>query len=534
MRRLAPPRDEPWASPLLATDALRRPRSASASPPREGVRRFLSETDEQEVLGVLREQFRHEQRITTDDVRFVVRALASHGGAATIPADFPPARWILEFKRAHGFALLSGSGSSFPFGLPDRINVNRRSNSIARVAASSVSSGGSSDDERDSNERTLSRYAGEPGYSRFGSRPDYDGGSPLQHARLQQQQRQQHQRRSVVVDERRAAALWAQREHTGDRKELGSSTSSGSFDSENGVTTGASSSSSVSTSLAPPPSTTDSNRSNYDSSQDSASSEKRGYKLSHTVPPETWEKAIAAVELQGMSLRAAAKIYGVHFAALHRRVKKRAQGGQSSKGNNGYFHPSDEAGIMRVVVARAELGVLMTFDELMKLVETAALRKLPDISVENARKLMMRFQTRNEQSIRHTIDDWPPPLPSLSSGTSASHYHLEHPGFNYAGESVPSASMQRSLPTCAVGSTATAAAVAAAPPPLFVPPARVDSYSSLVSGDDNNNSRPVLPSMNLNRSPLRPTDTTMASPQLQLQRVSRDQDSSRSRPVMFV
>ncbi|POM61548.1 DNA-binding protein [Phytophthora palmivora] len=75
-------------------------------------------------------------------------------------------------------------------------------------------------------------------------------------------------------------------------------------------------------------------------------------------------------------------MYGVHFAALHRRVKKRAQGGQS-KGNNGYFHPSDEAGIMRVVVARAELGVLMTFDELMRLVEAAALRKLPDISHES-------------------------------------------------------------------------------------------------------------------------------------------------------
>ncbi|EGZ24423.1 hypothetical protein PHYSODRAFT_364931, partial [Phytophthora sojae] len=507
-----PPRDDPWASPLLAAAALRRPRSASASPPREDVRRFLSETDEQEVLGVLHEQFRHEQRITSDDVRFVVRAVASHGGAAAIPPDFPPARWILEFKRAHGFALLGGS-ASFPFGLPERIGSSR-SSSIARVTNSNASCGGSSsDDERDRSERNVGRYAGEPNaFSRFGVRPDFDGGSPLQHARRQQQQQQQHQRRSMVVDDRRAAALWAQREHSGDREELGSNTSSGSFDSENGNTTGASSSSSVNTSLAPPPSTTTAASSNYDSSQDSASSEKRGYKLSHTVPPETWEKAIAAVEQQGMSLRAAAKIYGVHFAALHRRVKKRAQGGQSSKGNNGYFHPSDEAGIMRVVVARAELGVLMTFDELMKLVETAALRKLPDISVENARKLMVRFQTRNEQSIRHIIVDWPPPLPSLSSGTSASHYRLEHPGFDYASEPSPSASMQRPFSTCVTGSTggtATAAAVAAAPPSLFVPPARVDSFSSFVSGDNKINSRPVLPSMSLDRSPLRPPDTTM-------------------------
>jgi len=144
-------------------------------------------------------------------------------------------------------------------------------------------------------------------------------------------------------------------------------------------------------------------------SSTSSKTEKRKYKLSHTVSPEIWEKAIAAVEQQGMSLRAAAKIYGVHFAALHRRVKKRAANGHSAKGTQGYFHPSDEAGIMRVVVARAELGVLMTFDELMELVETAALRKLPDISVESARALMARFQSRNEQSIRHIIVDWPLP-----------------------------------------------------------------------------------------------------------------------------
>ncbi|GMF20165.1 unnamed protein product [Phytophthora lilii] len=301
-------------------------------------------------------------------------------------------------------------------------------------------------------------------------RPAYDSDPQL--SRRQQQLQQQHQRRALVVDDRRSATMWPQHEQSADREELGSNTSSGSFDSENGTTTGASSSSSVSASagLAPPSANNNSssNNRNYESSQDSAStaSEKRGYKLSHTVPPETWEKAIAAVEQQGLSLRAAAKIYGVHFAALHRRVKKRAQGGQSAKGNSGYFHPSDEAGIMRVVVARAELGVLMTFDELMKLVETAALRKLPDISVENARKLMVRFQSRNEQSIRHIIVDWPPPLPSVSSGSTTSHYHLEHPGYDYGSESSSAAVMQRTFAARAAESsdgTATAAAVAAAP-----------------------------------------------------------------------
>ncbi|CAH0492880.1 unnamed protein product [Peronospora farinosa] len=119
-----------------------------------------------------------------------------------------------------------------------------------------------------------------------------------------------------------------------------------------------------------------------------------------------------------MSLRTAAKIYGVHFAALHRRVKKRAQGGHSSKGINGYFHQGDEAGIMRVVVARAELGVLMTFDELMKLVEVAALRKLPDISVANARELMKRFQSRNEQYYRGLAATAPLPSSHPSVATN--------------------------------------------------------------------------------------------------------------------
>jgi hypothetical protein len=91
------------------------------------------------------------------------------------------------------------------------------------------------------------------------------------------------------------------------------------------------------------------------------------------------------------------------------------------------------------VVARAELGVLMTFEELMRLVEAAALCKLPDLSVDSARKLLTRFQSRNEQSIRHLIDDWPPPRPaasaSSSSGESSRPQHqpyLEHPGFNFA------------------------------------------------------------------------------------------------------
>ncbi|GLD97714.1 hypothetical protein PINS_up006404 [Pythium insidiosum] len=124
-------------------------------------------------------------------------------------------------------------------------------------------------------------------------------------------------------------------------------------------------------------------------------------------------------------------MYGVHFAALHRRVKKRAQSDQGS-GVEGYFSTDDEAGIIRVVVARAELGVLMTFDELMDLVQRAALRNLPDLSIDAARTLMARFQSRNEHSIRHIISDWP--LPRINNlgqngSTHGAHGHVttNHP-----------------------------------------------------------------------------------------------------------
>ncbi|EEY57395.1 uncharacterized protein PITG_11246 [Phytophthora infestans T30-4] len=516
-------REELWAAPTLA--ALDRVRSRGSStlqapaPLDNGVRFFLGESDEQEVLGVLRERFRQEQRVTSDDVRFVVRAVASRGGAVNIPPDFPPSLWILEFKRVHGFLQLGGG---FALGLPDHLTAGRRirSGGIARVPASSVSSGGSSDDERDHRGHYVASR--EPSASaRPSARLAYDNGSPV-HRTHHQQQRQQQQRRSMIVNDHRAATQWQQRDRPDDVEELSSNDSSGS---ENGATTG-SSSGTGSADLTPPSVATSQNSCEVNAP---TSSEKRGYKLSHTVPAETWEKAIAAVEQQGMSLRAAAKIYGVHFAALHRRVKKRAQGGESNKGNNSYFHPSDEAGITRVVVAYAELGVLMTFDELMKLVEAAALRKLPDISVENARRLLVRFQSRNEQSIRHIIEDWPPPVPAVSSGGStASHYYLEHPGYAY-GSKVPSASMQRALAGHVPGT-----AVAAAPQQVLPPHRLGFAHSSPINGT----SRPVLPSMSVRKNSPPLSDSTVTSslllpPQLP-QREPHSQESSRSRPVMFV
>lgn len=334
------------------------------------IRTHLSEDDEAEVLGVLREQFLHEKRITSDDIRFVVRAIASHGGNRGVPPEFPPSRWIADFKRVHGFSKLNSY--AYP----------------PTTTASLSSTASDADmDENDSEGASYPRYAV----------PSYH-----QQQQRQQQQEREDDRREREDDRREREAeqkQWDANSDGGrDGDGFGSNMSSGSY--ENGNTTGSSCGS-------------------FESGT-SQNESKRTYKLSHTVPPETWEKAIAAVEQQGMSLRAAARAYGVHFAALHRRVKKRAQGDPSSVTMEGYFHPDDEAGIIRVVVARAELGVLMAFDELMDLVQRAALRNLPDISVDAARKLMARFQSRNEHSIRHIIVDWPLPRISAMSLNSSS------------------------------------------------------------------------------------------------------------------
>ncbi|OWZ04766.1 DNA-binding protein [Phytophthora megakarya] len=505
------------------------------------VRRHLSEADEKEALRVLREQLRNQQRVTSDDVRMAVRAVAGRGGAVSLPPDFPPSRWVQDFKRAHGLAQFdsfafgaaaSGSSSSQAvFGLPERFeltplrsaastlsrsrgagsrnNRNQTRDGAAQVTSSSLSS---SDDEKgpSASRRCVSGTA----VTYSGPRPPYHNETQrqvqLEHSFSQRhrQHLQQQQRRATLVEDRRRAAAWPSTR--GEHEAMHSHSSSDSLDSENGVTTGPSNSSSsssdvgpgVTVDIGPMPhlrhtvSVNSVTSADADEMQDcvsnaSSAKDKRGYKLSHTVPTETWEKAIAAVEQQGMSLRAAAKMYGVHFAALHRRVKKRAQGGQS-KGSSEYFHPSDEAGIMRVVVARAELGVLMTFDELMRLVEAAALRKLPDITVDSARKLLTRFQSRNEQSIRHIIEDWPLPRPaaatSADEGARSQHQpYLEHPGFDFGPKSPVAL---RSITPDHTRKTSIAATMAAAAKTnLFQLPSRLGPLPSRVGGEMNETRR---------------------------------------------
>ncbi|KAE8995931.1 hypothetical protein PR003_g19380 [Phytophthora rubi] len=545
--------------------------------PAASVRRYLSESGEKELLRILHEQQQRHKHVTSDDVRLAARAVASQGGSVAIPPDFPPSRWVLEFKRVHGFVQFNSFafGAAAPFRLPERLELpqlravvsaapasqrathsnsdnasnDKRSSSAGAGAAlangSNQSSGNSSNEEmerspseenrksssetRKSSSETRREAMDDPtsSPSSAGHLPTYDNekqravqlqrGFSQRHRQLLQQQQQ---RRAMLVEGcRRATTAWPERDQAAadhDHEEMRSDSSRGSLDSENGATTGPSNSPRdidggdvrPSMNTTPPHSrhTVSTTSNNADDTQDSASNassstDKRSYKLSHTVPTETWEKAIAAVEQQGMSLRAAAKLYGVHFAALHRRVKKRVQDGQSSKGSNGYFHPSDEAGIMRVVVARAELGVLMTFDELMRLVEASALRKLPDISVDSARKLLTRFQSRNENSIRHIIVDWPPPRPT-AAGEGASQQHqpyLEHPGFAF-GPKPPV--ILRSM-SAGTSKPATAGAMAAATKKsLFVPPSRLGAPPSRLNSLSDELRRPGLQTMNANGGPV--------------------------------
>ncbi|KAF4127844.1 helix-turn-helix Psq domain [Phytophthora infestans] len=493
------------------------------------VRRYLSEADEKEVLRTLKEKQRHQTRITSDDVRQAVRAVASKGGKVLLPTDFPPSGWVLEFKRAHGFvhinsfafsAAVNSSGkAAAAFRLPDRLEVPLRftapdhissantsstyaaangnshrnsSTSVAQTSGRSLSSGNASDVEKEtstdrrifssSDAAHVVMYSMSPSGPRTPFDSEIQRQTQLRHSFSQRHQRhlQQQQRRGILVNDHRREAARSEpaRDLSVDHEEMRSSsqhedgTSTGSSTCARGGGNGVGDVSSFHRErirLMHPHNRQagSDNGSSMDEMQDAApvassASDKRGYKLSHTVPTETWEKAIAAVEQQGMSLRAAAKLYGVHFAALHRRVKKRAQS-EKTKGTTGYFHPSDEAGIMRVVVARAELGVLMTFDELMRLVEAAALRKLPDISMDSARKLLTRFQSRNEMSIRHIIEDWPPPRPAIDAAIGDQHQpYLGHPGFDF-----------RTKPTGTRGTSTAAAVVTATSKTLFVPPIRL-------------------------------------------------------------
>ncbi|TDH72799.1 hypothetical protein CCR75_009762 [Bremia lactucae] len=139
---------------------------------------------------------------------------------------------------------------------------------------------------------------------------------------------------------------------------------------------------------------------------DSNSSD-RNYRQSNLVPAKVWEAAMEDVAIHGMSLRNAAKVHGVHFAALHRRLKKRQQYKLNTPCEPDYIPFEDEAGIVRVIHARADMGVLLTFTELVDLLKRTALKHRSSLSEDVGIALVRKFQSRVEQSIRHLILDWP-------------------------------------------------------------------------------------------------------------------------------
>ncbi|OWY97224.1 DNA-binding protein, partial [Phytophthora megakarya] len=131
------------------------------------------------------------------------------------------------------------------------------------------------------------------------------------------------------------------------------------------------------------------------------------YRKSNLVPAKVWDAAMEDVAIRGMSLRNAAKAHGVHFAALHRRLKKRQQQKLNMPCEPNYIPFEDEAGVVRVIHARADMGVLLTFTELVDLLKRTALKHHPDLPDDIANALVCKFQSRVEQSVRHLITDWP-------------------------------------------------------------------------------------------------------------------------------
>uniref|UniRef100_A0AAV1UKU2 HTH psq-type domain-containing protein n=1 Tax=Peronospora matthiolae TaxID=2874970 RepID=A0AAV1UKU2_9STRA len=178
----------------------------------------------------------------------------------------------------------------------------------------------------------------------------------------------------------------------------------------------------------------------------------RNYRQSNLVPAKVWEAAMEDVAIHGMSLRNAAKAHGVHFAALHRRLKKRQQHKLSMPCEPNYIPFEDEAGVVRVIHARAEMGVLLTFTELVDLLQRTALKHRPDLPEEVATALVRRFQSRVEQSIRHLILDWPA-LPSnvLYRLRTAGGSESDQCRFITDGSAAASSGSERSLPSLISG-----------------------------------------------------------------------------------
>ncbi|GMF38286.1 unnamed protein product [Phytophthora fragariaefolia] len=347
-----------------------------------------------EIVAVLREQIMQlQQDYETSDGRYdrlegyadadiadVVRTIVGHNGRRTLPPDFPNAAWLATFKRENDFVDVDGmvrarsrtsSGSSslksvLPLQQLQQERYNR--NYEQEQQQYDLEQQRRGDQLRWGQNRSYRQPAAPPPRSPQQQSPVYRRGSygwndveityGGENLLPQQQQRLRYYQQS----------LRQPRDENKYRRSASAGSSNGQSDSN----------------------TSD-----------------RNYRQSNLVPAKVWERAMEDVAIRGMSLRNAAKAHGVHFAALHRRLKKRQQHKISAPSEPDYIPFEDEAGVVRVIHSRAEMGVLMTFTELVDLLKRTALKHRSELPEEILAKLVRRFQSRVEQSVRHLIIDWP-------------------------------------------------------------------------------------------------------------------------------
>lgn len=345
----------------------------------------LSRAEEDEVISVLREQYIHERHVTSDDVRYVVRTIACQNGRRDIPSDFPQNSWIANFKRMYGFSNAS------PHEQLARTNSGSSSNDSSDAIASPHYNNANGSSSGAANLQDQGAYMHAPMTAVQKSQVD----SPMYGIVSAHSSHANNIGNPMHEAPRTPVRTYAPQPmapmQMANKSVLGNG-HNGMNDAQGDDT-----------------SESDSEHNHESMEQDERFIEGKRCRQSNTVSAETWEKAMDAVEIHGMSLRNAAKAYGVHFAALHRRVKKRALKKESTPPLENYIPFEDEAGIVRVIHARADLGIIMSYEELVDLLNRTALKYSPMVTAELSVSLVRRFQSRVEQSIRHLIRDWPLP-----------------------------------------------------------------------------------------------------------------------------
>ncbi|RLN20826.1 hypothetical protein BBJ28_00001011 [Nothophytophthora sp. Chile5] len=347
---------------VLREQSRRQRRDVMYRPPQPASKRFSEQVYERHDDG------RRSEGYADEDIANVVRIFASRNGRRPLAADFPSTRWVTAFKRDNGFVDVSAMSRSLP----------SRAQQHEQVEYDDFEQQQYEGEQRDDQ----MRWTRTEDNRNYRQPPPH---SPPQPPPMQQnlQWRTKPQRISYLSDDtedvpRRQDGQQQRQKYYPQREEASKYRRS--------------------------PTASVSSRASSDGSKS-----ERYYNQSNTVPAKVWESAMEAVAIHGMSLRNAAKAHGVHFAALHRRLKKRQQRKLSSPCDPNYIPFEDEAGVVRVIHARAEMGVPLTFAELDDLLKRTALKHRSGLPDDIALALVRKFQSRVEQSVRHLVADWPLP-----------------------------------------------------------------------------------------------------------------------------